>query len=198
MNSNILIKVKFYIISLIVLFALSIIVDFKIFDSNESMMRFVDIVVNNWFSVICFLFIVLGIVFLLFQNHEFKGATNPCYEIQKIGNSNYEFLTFISTYIIPMICINFDNTRYKIVFFILLTIIGVVFVKMNLYLANPILALMGYKLYTINTENREGISIISKDKLSTGDSIDWIELDDTCWYVRRRKNGYSRDQIESQ
>ena len=44
MNSNTLIKVKFYIISLIVLFALSIIVDFNIFDSNESMMSFVDIV----------------------------------------------------------------------------------------------------------------------------------------------------------
>lgn len=198
MNSKTLIKVKFYIISLIILFALSIIVDFNIIDSNEMIMSFVDIVVNNWFSVICFLFIVLGIVFLSFQSHEFKGAANPCYDINKIENLNYEFLTFISTYIIPMICINFDNTRYKIVFFILLIIIGVLFVKMDLYLANPILALMGYKLYTINTENREGISIISKDKLSTGDSIDWIELGDTCWYVRRRKNGYSRDQNESQ
>ena len=155
MNSNTLIKVKFYIISLIVLFALSIIVDFNIFDSNESMMSFVDIVVNNWFSIICFLFIVLGIIFLLFQNHEIKGAANPCYVIQKIENSNYEFLTFISTYIIPMICINFDNTRYKIVFFILLTIIGFIFVKMNLYHANPNMELMGYKLYTINTDNRK-------------------------------------------
>ena len=144
------------------------------------------------------MFIILGVIFLVLQNHELKGAANPYYEIQQIENSNYEFLTFISTYIIPMICINFDKTRYKLVFFIILTIIGVIFVKMNLYLANPILALMGYKLYTINTENREEISIISKDKLSTGDSIDWIELDDTCWYVRRRENGYSRDQIESQ
>ena len=140
-----------------------------------------------------------GFIFLLLQNHELNGAANPCRRITKIENVNYEFLTFLTTYIIP-ICFDFDKTRYKIVFLILLIIIGIVFVKMNLYVANPILAIMGYRLYKVSVDKKKDnkdILVISRSELFINDSIDWIKLDDTCWYVKRRRNERSGNKIKN-
>lgn len=181
-------KVKFYIISLILLFLLATFIDIKIFEFGCNFIGVFNFIYYNLFSIICLIFVGFGVFFLLHQNHEFKGVANPCCKITKIEDMNYEFLTFITTYIIPLICFDFVSVRYKVVFFILLFIIGIIFVKMNLYLANPILALMGYRLYKIDTLDKKSISVISRDKLCENYSIDWIELDDTCWYVKRRNN----------
>lgn len=65
---------------------------------------------------------------------------------------------------------------------------------MDLYIANPILAIMGYKLFKVSVDNNgdhENILVISRIELSVGDSIDWIPMDNKCWYVKRIKNEYT-------
>ena len=182
-------KVRFYIISLMILFVLSMILDLEWKDKSGTTYGAVDLLCCNWFSIICLIMIILGLVFLLMQNHELEGALNPCCKITEIENVNYEFATFLTTYIIPLVCFDFDKERNKIVFMILLLIIGVIFVKMDLYLANPSLALLGYKLYRVSVdkghENKD-ILVISKEKLSEQDSIEWLPMDKKCWYVKRK------------
>lgn len=197
MKNNYKLKIQFYIISLLILFVLTIIVDFKLKDCNNQLMSINELIRSNIFSIICFVLIIIGIVFLIKQKFVFKGTKNPCCKIIEIENENYEVLTFISTYIIPFICFNFENTRYKIIFFVLLFIIGIVFIKMDLYLANPVLAIFGYRLYRIDTDIKKGTSIIAKDNLKIGDSIDWIKLDDTSWYVKRRENERRGNEIQN-
>lgn len=200
MSKETKLKIKFYIISILILLVLAVFIDIKLFDSNGDFLGVYDLICCNWFSILSIVFIIIGFIFLLLQNHELNGAANPCCRITKIENVNYEFLTFLTTYIIPLICFDFDKTRYKIVFLLLLIIIGIVFVKMNLYVANPILAIMGYRLYKVSVdkkkENKE-IIVISRSELINNDSIDWIKLGDTCWYVRRRNNEHSGNKIKN-
>ena len=113
MKNNYKLKIQFYIISLLILFVLTIIVDFKLKDCNNQLMSINELIRSNIFSIICFVLIIIGIVFLIKQKFVFKGTKNPCCKIIEIENENYEVLTFISTYIIPFICFNFENTRYK-------------------------------------------------------------------------------------
>lgn len=200
MSKETMLKIKFYIISILILLVLAVFIDIKLFDSNGAFLGVYDLICCNWFSIISIIFIIMGFIFLLLQNHELNGATNPCCRITKIENVNYEFLTFLTTYIIPLICFDFDKTRYKIVFLILLIIIGIVFVKMNLYVANPILAIMGYRLYKVSVDKKKDnkdILVISRSELFINDSIDWIKLDDTCWYVKRRRNERSGNKIKN-
>lgn len=200
MSKETMLKIKFYIISILILLVLAVFIDIKLFDSNEAYLDLCKLICCNWFSIISIVFIIMGFIFLLLQNHELNGAANPCCRITKIENVNYEFLTFLTTYIIPLICFDFDKTRYKIVFLILLIIIGIVFVKMNLYVANPILAIMGYRLYKVSVDKKKDnkdILVISRSELFNNDSIDWIKLDDTCWYVKRRSNECSGNKIKN-
>lgn len=200
MSKETMLKIKFYIISILILLVLAVFIDIKLFDSNGAFLGVYDLICCNWFSILSIVFIIIGFIFLLLQNHELNGAANPCCRITKIENVNYEFLTFLTTYIIPMICFDFDKTRYKIVFLILLIIIGIVFVKMNLYVANPILAIMGYRLYKVSVDKKKDnkdILVISRSELFNNDSIDWIKLDDTCWYEKRRSNECSENKIKN-
>lgn len=120
--------------------------------------------------------------------YEWKGVSNPPFMIEAIENENYEYLTFLTTYIIPLICIDLSDLRYVIVLGILLIIIGSIFVQMDLYYGNPTLALMGYKLYKVKLKNFDHeVTVISKSRLSTNMSIRWIKIDDYVWVAKENK-----------
>lgn len=112
-------------------------------------------------------------------------------EILSVKNENYEYLTFLTTYIIPLICIDLTKVRYVIVLGVLLVLIGFIFIRMDLYYGNPTLALMGYRLYRAEIKGCEapdGIILISRDRLNKASSIKWIPIDEYVWIAKEIKN----------
>ena len=145
---------------------------------------------SNILSIISLVLSIISVLMTLITRYEWKGVNNPPCEIIEIKNENYEYLTFLTTYIIPLICIDFEDIRYVIVLIILLTIIGVIFVKMDLYYGNPTLALLGYKIYRATLKGidaPDGVILITKNKLTKGKSIKWIPLDKCLWVAKERK-----------
>lgn len=181
-----LLKITFYFISLWLLFISAAIVSARI-DLDDS---FSDNFKN---SIVSIIFIALAIGSFALKGYvkdKTKGSANPNYTIIKIENKNYEFLAYLTAYIIPLIFVDFNDKRYLIVLAIVLVFTGFVFTKMDLFLANPTLALF-YKLYEIEVKigsNIERITVISKDKLDVNDKIEWIPFDDKCWFVRRKED----------
>lgn len=192
-DDNIGIKVQLYIMSLWLLFFLifMLTVDIPIsFAPNAKFIGIKALLYRNILAIISLIMVLVGIILTYQMQYRWKGVTNPPYKIKKIRNENYEYLTFLTTYIIPLICIDLNNVRYVIVLGILLLLIGFIFIKMDLYYGNPTLALLGYRLYKIeieNIDNYDGILIISKERLVTGSSIDWMEIDKNIWFVKENK-----------
>jgi hypothetical protein len=71
-----------------------------------------------------------------------------------------------------------------VVTILLLIIIGAIFVKTNLFYKNPTLALLGYKLYKVDTEKDNGLIFISKQNLKKGDKVHHIPLSDNVYFVK--------------
>lgn len=186
-------KIRFYFMSLWLLFLLITIVTIRKpeFTGDETLKEIIILSLKaNIISIISLGLSIISISMAFFTKYEWSGGSNPPYEIVEIKNENYEYLTFLSTYIIPLICINFDNIRYILVLLILLIVIGAIFVKMDLYYGNPTLALLGYKIYraTLKGKNApDGIILISKSKLTKDKSIKWIKLDDYVWVAKEIK-----------
>lgn len=192
-SDNLWLKVEFYILSLWLLFVLIFLLTIDIpisFAPNAKFIGFIPLIQRNWLAITSLLMALVGTVITFKLKHRFKGVHHPPAEITNIKNENYEYLTFLTTYIIPLICINLDETRYIVVLGILLFIIGSIFVKMNLYLGNPTLALLGYHLYRIEAKgfsSTDGILVISQDKLKVGTSIKWIKITDSVWVAKEHK-----------
>lgn len=183
-------KIELYVMSLWLLFLLIFFLTIDIpicFEDNSKFIGILPLIKRNVVSIIALLLLIYGFALTKKYKYKWKGSVQPSVKILDIKNENYEYLTFLTTYIIPLVCIDLSKIRYVIILTILLIVIGYIFIKMDFYLGNPTLALMGYRLYkvTVNSEDlADEILVISRDKLKKGDNIEWISIDKNTWYVR--------------
>lgn len=186
-DDNIKLKIRFYIMSLWLLFILIFLLTIDIpisFAPGASFIGILSLLKRNILSLLSLALVLVSWALSKKTKYEWQGVTNPPHEIITVKNENYEYLTFLTTYIIPLICIDLSNIRYVIVLGVLLVLIGTIFVKMDLYYGNPTLALMGYRLYRAEIKgvpSPDGVILISKTKLISGASIKWIKIDEYVW-----------------
>lgn len=187
-------KYKFYIMSLWLLFVLIFLLTVDIpvsFAPDAEFIGFRSLLKRNWLALCSLSFAFLGLCFAVQTKRKWSGAANPPHIITEIRSENYEYLTFLTTYIIPLICIDLKNIRYVIVLAVLLVMIGFIFVKIELYYGNPTLAMMGYRLYRAEisgVDAPDGVVLISSERLSKDSAIKWIPLDEYVWIAKKIKN----------
>lgn len=191
--SNVRMKYELYVLSLWLLFLLIIIVTIKIpvcFGDDCSAVNARELMLDNVVPLFAFLFLLAGVEYYRKFKFHVSGGSTLSRKVVKIQDMNYEHLTFLTTYIIPLICFNLESVRYTVALVVLLVVIGVIFVKTDKYYTNPTMALLGFKLYQADIETRtttrEQIIIVTLDDLLVGDSVGCFELDDKVNFARKR------------
>jgi len=143
---------------------------------------------KNIFSVVALIFQIFGVIIYFRFNYRLGGSKSLPVKIVEIEDINYEHLTFLTTYIIPLICFNLTSERYIFALVFLLIVIGVIYVKTDMFYANPTLAVLGYRLYKVKIETRtdikENIVVIARCRLSEGEEIRRLELDEKVCFGR--------------
>lgn len=184
-----LMKLSLYLISLWILFFMLIVLKLDIstipFKLNLTDIR--EFLYRNSVSSICLVFILLGGVGDWWFKDSLNNAKQLPVEVRECESINYENLSFLATYIIPLVCFPMETEREIFVMFSVIVIIGCIFVKTDLYYTNPSLILIGFNVYRVCTnsekEFRQGIVII-KGKLKKGDSIKYLILSDNVYFGR--------------
>ncbi|WP_363551072.1 anti-phage protein KwaA [Caldifermentibacillus hisashii] len=191
MNSTLWDKIELYIVSLWLLFLLIIVVtiDFPTYTGKgTTFIGFKEIINNNIIPLISILFLFLGFIFINRFRYKLDGSNKTPFEITHLENINYEHLTFLSTYIVPLIAFDLTKIKYVIVLIILLITIGGIYIKTDIFYANPTLALIGYRIYKVNGIFRTGIKndiiIISREKIRKGMKVSYREINEKVYYVR--------------
>lgn len=183
-------KAEFYIISLWLLFFLMFILTIDIpisFEPENEFIGYYELFSRNGIASLSLVLLIYSMILCAKYKYKFKGTMQLPLKILKVENINYEHLTFLTTYIIPLICIDIKQLRYFIVFVILLVIIGCIYIKTNLFYANPTLALLGYYIYKVETNDQAcpNAIFISNGKLSENQNVQYIKLDKKIFYVGR-------------
>lgn len=183
-------KVNLYILSLSLLFFFFIVITIDVPICFGDKCKFIGaekLILDNVIAIIC-LVLFLYSVFAYFKfKYDIKQSTEIPFEVVKIEGINYEHLTFLATYVIPLITFDFEKTKYIVVLAMLLVVMGVIYIKTDLFYANPSLALMGFHIYKLDGvfkggEKRENIIVITRKKIKMGDSVKYIKLDDRVYY----------------
>lgn len=148
-----------------------------------------ELILKNVIPILFLIGIAIGTVSYFDFSYELNSSTNMPFVIAEIENINYEHLTFLTTYIVPLVCFNFAEARYHLVLLILMIVICAIYVKTDLFYANPTLALLGFKIFKISgkfegNEVRNGIILITKNNLRKGDRCDYIKLDNRIYYAK--------------
>jgi hypothetical protein len=184
-------KIGLFFLSLWLFFILTIIITADVticFSSECDFIGFRTLLSNNIIPLICILCLLIGSYSYFDFSYKLKDATQIPFTISKIENIDYEHLTFLTTYIVPLVCFNFVDTRYQLVLIILLVVIGVIYIRTDLFYANPTLALLNYRIYRIDGEfkdgKRENIVLISRKTLEVNQRVDYIKLDNRIYYAK--------------
>lgn len=181
-------KVGLYFTSLWLLFLLIIIVtgNIPICFENWEFISFKQLLTLNIIPLICIALLMISLIYVIIFNHKIKGTCPTQINVKKVVNRNFEHLTFLTTYIIPLICFDLSQLRYVLVLIFLLISIGVIYIKTDLFYANPTLALLGFHIYEINGVNKnislEEIIVITRVKIELLDEIKLMQLDEKIYY----------------
>lgn len=184
-------KIGLFILSLWLLFLLIIIItgDLPIcFSQDCSFIGITNLLSSNITPLICILAILIGLFAYLDFKYQLKGTPELSFKITEIEKIDYEHLTFLTTYIIPLVCFEFGNPRYIIVFIILIFVIGSIYIRTDLFYVNPTLALLKFRIYKVNgefrnSEIRTNKILISKEILTIDDHVKYFKLDDRIYYA---------------
>ena len=115
-------KIGFYFLSLWLLFISVIILTIKIPICCETDWVYVgtwNLISINIIPIICIISLIIGAISYYDFQYTLQGTEELAFKITDIENINYEPLTFLSTYIIPLVCIDLENIRYLIILLIL-------------------------------------------------------------------------------
>lgn len=186
-------KIGLFFLSLWLLFVLIIIITVKVptcFTGDCIFVGWPYLLKNNLIPILCLLALLVGLISYLDFKFQMKGTPELSFKITEIENIDYEHLTFLTTYIIPLVCFQFENLRYIIVFIIILVVIGSIYIRTDLYYANPTLAILKFRIYKVsgefrNGEKRQNRILISKDKLTKDDRVKYLKLDDRIYYASK-------------
>ncbi|AWZ97124.1 anti-phage protein KwaA [Enterobacter cloacae complex sp. CDL006] len=183
-------KIDLYILSLAILFCFFIFITLRFpvcFGAKCEFIGWSLLLKNNVVPLVC-----LGLlIYCWIAYRRFKYDTNKTVELPlkiiKIEKINYEHLTFLATYIIPLITFDFEKERYVIVLAVLLIIMGVIYIKTDLFYANPSLALLGFNIYKLDVSitggiNKTGLILITRRQLKENDMVSYIVLDERVYY----------------
>ena len=191
-NGIVLLKLSLYCISLWILMFMLIVlkIDVSMIHEKSSIETLKEFLCANKFSGICICIILVGLMGYVYFKDYLKNAKRLPVEIEECESVNYENLSFLATYVIPLVCFPMETDREVFVLFAVIIIIGCIFVKTNLYYTNPSLVLMGFNVYSVKCKNegafKRGIVIV-KGKLKVKDTIKYMSLSDNVYFVRRVK-----------
>lgn len=186
-------KIGLFFLSLWLLFLLIIIITAQIpicFTADCTFVGWSFLAKNNVIPIFCVIAIAIGLISFLDFRFQMEGTPELSFKIVELENIDYEHLTFLTTYIIPLVCFQFENLRYIITFIVILFVIGLIYIRTDLFYANPTLAILGFRIYKISGKFRDGEIrndkiLITKDILTVDDRIKYFKLDERIYYATK-------------
>jgi hypothetical protein len=180
------IKVGLYLLSLWLLFVLIFVNKISIdicFDCNfASQQELIEIAKANVLPLICVgLLLVSAACYLRFR-YLIAGAQDGPLYIESIEDKNAEHLVFLATYVVPLVGFGLDNIRQMINLGITLCLLGALYVRTNLFYANPTLALLGFRIFNVTFKDGPAI-LISNTGLEKGDAVNVLKLDRNIYFA---------------
>lgn len=188
-KGTLLLKISLYLMSLWVLLFVTIILSFEKpeLKDDSHIRNFLQIIASNTVPVICLLLAAAGVLGYIYFKDVLKNTKELPRTIQKCESKNCENLSFLITYIVPLMCFPLNTGRESFVLFFTILVIGILFIKTNLYYTNPCLLLLGFNVYELSFCDRPGNCIIAivKGRLKENDIVKYLRLSDNIYFVRR-------------
>lgn len=137
--------------------------------------------------VICIILFLITSVFCFRLYKWSKGSRLGVVTDTKYENVSSDVMSFVASYFFPLVSFNLGTTwRHVAVLGLLFILIGVFYVKADIYYCNPTLLLLGFRAYKVagrhEKPNDFNKTIIVWGRMKDGDKFKYVPIDEnTCF-----------------
>ena len=155
-------KIRMYFSSLWLLFVFLFIRDIDFNYLQLGNINFSQFLQYNFWGDNLILYVWLSLALLSIFNicllrREWSGSLEMQMQISDVSSKNSDYVAFVSTCILPLLALDSSELNHLLLMVAIVIALGVVFIKNDMYYANPTLAIFGYRLYeaTLTFEDDE-------------------------------------------
>lgn len=190
MKNKLLLKIVLFNLSLIPLYLIfimqyidvSTVVHFSEYDKMATFTK--ELLITNIKILFFILLIILGFLSLLVFNKNNNYNREDAKKFESVESKDFDHLTFLSTYVLPLITFNLNDIHSFIVLIFLIVMIGAIYIKSNLYYLNPTLLLFGYKIYKAKNAQTNIVLISKITLLSSCIKSRYVNLGNNIYFLK--------------
>jgi hypothetical protein len=120
--------------------------------------------------------VVMAVVFLLPRGHTYL-------DVEQVRSRDEETMAYVLTYVVPFLGIDVSRVADLAAFALFLIVVGVLYVHTRLLYVNPVLTVLGYRLYRATSGGREWL-LVSKGMEPRDGRLDVYRIGDGVALVR--------------
>lgn len=190
-----LIKVGMYLLSLwlllVLIFVNKIDIDLCFGCKLASWDELWAIAAKNYLPLLCVAALLVSLGFYTVFARIIRGAKDGPFKVIEIEDKSADHLVFLATYVIPLLSFSLDTPRQVVSLVITLALIGAIYVRTNLFYANPTLSLLGFKICTVKFElvgtgvPAGAAVLIAREDIDQGASVNTLRLDKSIFFARK-------------
>lgn len=142
--------------------------------------------------LVCVIWIIAAIVFYIsFGSFKFAD-TESGYTVNVEEEKDEASLNFLMTLIIPLLIDNVNEVTGAITLLVIVVLMIILLHKTSLFYANPILSILGYRVYVFSFEENKKYTKgkyvgLCQGSIETGQSIVFKEITNNVFFIRRNK-----------
>lgn len=117
----------------------------------------------NTFTLLLMLtLIILGIAGIFVENHKKNYEICKIKVVKKTSITEQHFLGYFSLFVLFALTFELEHYSMFVIFLIIIVLIGIVYIKNDLFYINPLLNILGYNFYDIEYLTESGITKTGK------------------------------------
>ena len=138
---------------------------------------------SGWPTTACIVLAILGPVLVTVVFLSAKRLAPQALRVESAQARDGDALAYIATYLVPFAAITATTLRERVALGLFIVLIAVLYVRSQLFYVNPLLALVGYRLFQVSTPGAASVVLLSsRPFLPSGVTINTRRLSDYVYW----------------
>lgn len=141
---------------------------------------------RGWPSLVCLGLAILGVIGLAVLFLVDRGTAARPLEVASASPRDSDVLAYIATYLVPFADFEAASLRQRVAVILFVALIAILYVRLQLFYVNPLLALIGYRVYQATTVSGNSIALLSRRRfVAPASRLQAVRLSEYVWREKR-------------
>lgn len=137
---------------------------------------------RGWPSITCVVAAAVGAACLPLLFVVDRATAPQALHVSDSNPRDSDVLAYVASYLVPFADFDTEDARQRVAVLLFVALIAVLYVRLQLFYVNPLLALVGYRVYQVTSRGGTSVILLSRRSFMTPDStVQAVRLSSYVW-----------------